>query len=89
MVPMADNMNHNAVDINVEIVNLQKQTEKETSPNYYRKLKFMTDFSDLFKSINTNDNYNFDLNSLNIKGRFNREAFAHNQERLSTKQISV
>ena len=88
MVPMADNMNHNCVDINVEIVNLGMQTEKKTCPDYYTSLKFMSDYTDLFENQNATNGKEYDLDSLNIKGRFNREAFAYNQRQVGTRAIA-
>ena len=58
---MADNMNHNCTDINVEIVNLKKQTEDEPCEDYYTSLKFMSDYTDLFQHHNEFKNQDFDL----------------------------
>mgnify|MGYP006874996533 FL=1 len=70
---MADNMNHNSVDITVEVVNRTKHLKAEEDPDYYRIAKYLNDYSALFPGED----------SLSVKGRFNQEVFQRHADMLS------
>lgn len=55
MIPMADNLNHNSVDITYEIINIKLHKEGEFNPSYYRIGKFLNDYSTAYKNNKINE----------------------------------
>jgi hypothetical protein len=50
MIPMADNLNHNCIDVTNEIMSLVMHPEGDKSLSYYRISKYMVDYSEAFKA---------------------------------------
>ena len=72
LLPMADNQNHNCIDINVEMVNVKEHFKDDKESDYYRFSKFTGNYSSLFKSLDLN------FNSPKVKGLFNKDVFDAN-----------
>lgn len=71
MIPMADNMNHNSVDVTLEVINYKKHLEAESDPEYYRINKYLNDYTVLYDKNPPNDEFD----ELNIKGRFEKKVY--------------
>jgi len=48
MIPMADNINHNSVDVTNELVNLDKHVNGDEDSEYFRIAKFMNDIRPIY-----------------------------------------
>ena len=49
MIPMADNLNHNCLDVTHEIINQDIHLEGFSNQSYYKMQKSMNDYSILFQ----------------------------------------
>jgi hypothetical protein len=81
LVPMAEMLNHNNVDVTCELVNTKLHMEMPSPSNYHRFSKSLNQFDpNLFKPDS-------DLATKLVLGRFSREAFDLNQKGLSIPAI--
>ena len=61
MIPMADNINHNMIDAQNQIINVSYQSQGETNPDYFQRFKFMNDYSQLIPKSDMNTIGRYDL----------------------------
>ena len=71
MIPMADNMNHNSVDITIELMNYSKHLEGGKDTDYFRIAKYLNDYSALYSEIPPARPLD-EVETLSVKGRFSR-----------------
>lgn len=86
MVPMGDNLNHNSVDITIELVNTQKHLQAAADPSYFKIGKYLNDYSTLFEATGTSE-YPDSESELNAKGRFDNHNYAQHHRILSVQNI--
>jgi len=86
MIPMADNLNHSSVDVTQELINLSLHQEGPLNASYYRVSKFINDYSDLYLNRGFTQDQ-IDAQSLNLKGRFNKQVFDENQNLLGMESV--
>ena len=72
MVPMADNWNHKGVDVTLELISVSLHQQGPQNPVYYRVAKYLNDYSPAFEAHGVPKDV---LESINIKGRFNRKLY--------------
>lgn len=63
---MADNINHNSVEVTNEVVNEKLHLEGPKNPGYYKISKFMNDYSAIFHQ---------DPENINVKGRYKKDVY--------------
>jgi hypothetical protein len=68
MIPMADNFNHNDVNVTFELITKSLQLEADEKSTYFTRNKFMNDYSKVFadKEIESNQD------GLSVYGRFSK-----------------
>jgi hypothetical protein len=75
---MADNLNHNSVDITMELINIRKHIEAEKDASYFKISKFLNDYSTLYEEkllLKDAAELGDEQAELNIKGRFNNKKY--------------
>lgn len=77
MIPMADNLNHSCVNVSYEMINVVLHKKGEENPNYYRLKKYLNDYTPAFQAHGVSD-AEIKKYELNIKGRFNKKLYSHN-----------
>lgn len=78
MIPMADNLNHNSVEVSEEMVNVRLHLEAVAHPDYFRTGKMVNDFSIIFEAHLSKQEQ--ESQKLAITGRLDREALNKNLE---------
>jgi hypothetical protein len=66
MIPMADNFNHNDVNVTFELITKSLQLEADEQSTYFTRNKFMNDYSLIFDKVESNK----DL--MSVYGRFSK-----------------
>lgn len=74
LIPMADNLNHNSVEVRRELVNKSLHLNPTENENYFRLNKVINDFSLLYADQMPQE----EIAELKISGRFDRDAYAQN-----------
>ena len=78
IIPMADMLNHSDLDVQYEVFNKQLHLNDVKSKDYYTRSKFMFDYQYIYTKEELVKIKEHEIQTLNIKGRFNEINFRAN-----------
>lgn len=83
LIPMADNLNHNSVEVRRELVNTTLHLNATENENYFRIRKVINDFSLLYVGRIPEEQ----MVEHKVAGRFDREVYSYNSEVMSAEHV--
>ena len=81
LIPMADNLNHSSVEVNLEMINTHLHLNSTTNLDYFRIAKVVNDYNIVFQNWLKEEE--LEDHKLEVAGRFDRSAFANNLEHMN------